>query len=161
MKRIGTGIILAAVVASVAYLATLGCCQLLASAGKPKSLTDQLRLSPAQRGEVASLEKGFMEQKNKSCELLCEKRAQLIQLLRQPEPDRTLMARLVDEIGQEQTALERATVEHLMAVREKLDPSQRERFTALMAGEFRDACKSTSCGMTPGCAVHHKNPERG
>ncbi|MBI3333211.1 MAG: periplasmic heavy metal sensor [Candidatus Omnitrophica bacterium] len=153
MKRLLIGSVLFGLIAAVVYLATLGCCQLVGVRPRPVSMTRQLRLTPGERQAVAALEKDFLAQKQISCQALCAKRAQMIQLLRQPEPDQGTLAVLTQEIAQEQAVLERTTLEHLLAVGRQLDPSQRERLTALMTDELRSACRMTACGATAGCAA--------
>ncbi len=157
MKRIGIGVALATAVAGVAYLATLGCCHLVGFGGRQAPLAEQLHLSLAQRRAIASLEKTFLAEKQASCGRLCEKRAQLIQLLRQPEPDRATLDVLVKEIGQEQASLEKATLNHLLAMRRYLEPPQLEKLNSLMTEQLRTACKLTACGSTPGCSISEKS----
>ena len=153
MKRwLVRGVLLVAI-AAVAYLATLGCCQWLGWPGRPGSLTRQLALSPEQRQAIGPMEKEFLTQQKASCQALCAKRAQLIQLLKQPVPDRTAMSQLTEEIGQEQTALEKATLDYLLGVGRHLDPTQRRKLMAMVSEDLRTACKATACGMTPGCSV--------
>lgn len=156
MKRIVMGVILFACVAGVAYLATVGCCQLMGSSSKTVPLSDELKLDASQKRTVASLEGSFLSQKQTICQNLCAKRAQVIQLLRQPEPDRAALSTIVEEIGQEQILLEKGTLEHLLALRQYLTPAQQIRLVDLMGGELRSACKATACGMTPGCSVAEK-----
>jgi len=153
VKRIllGTAGILA--VSGIAYFATLGCCQWIGFRRQLRPLADRLNLTPAQRQAVASLEKEFLARKEATCQTLCAKRAQLVQLLKQPEPDRFALKTVTEEIGREQTSLERATLDHLLALRQQLDPPQRERLIALVSDQLRTACSATACGMTPGCAL--------
>ncbi len=154
MKRFVLRVILFGATAGVVYLATLGCCQLMGRVkSRPLTLWQQLQLNPSQAAAVADLDKNFLAQKQASCERLCAKRAQIIQLLKDPEPDRAVLNILVDEVGQEQVVLEKATLDHLMAVRQRLEPAQRLRLMALMNEQLRTACELTACGMTPGCAV--------
>ena len=153
MKRWLAGGVLLFAVAGVAYLATLGCCQLFGRREKPASLIQQLNLSPEQQRVIGQMEDGFLTQKQASCEVLCAKRAQLIQLLKQTDPDRSAMLQLTEEIGQEQTALEKTTLEYLLAVNRHLEPQQRGKLTALVSEELRTACKMTACGMTRGCSM--------
>lgn len=153
MKRwFWTALLLAAVVGA-AYWATLGSCRMMGLGCKTVSWFDDLNLSPEQRKKTASLEKDFLVRKQASCQILCEKRAQMIQLMKQQNPDRVLMDRLVEEIGTEQTALEKATISHLLALQRVLNPVQRERFFAQVSDQLRNACKATACGMTSGCSV--------
>lgn len=160
MKRfLVWGGILAAV-AGVAYLATLGCCQLMASRASGVPLAQRLGLTAEQRGEVAQLDREYLAQKQASCQMLCAKRAQVIELLKQPDPDRAALAQLVQEIGQEQTLLERATLDHLLAVNRKLELRQRAKLMGLVSEDLRTACKATACGMTPGCAVGKQTAKR-
>ena len=159
IKRIGIGSGLLIAAAAVIYLATLGCCGLISSYRKPAgwaSFADRLGLSAAEREAVAPLEKEFLAKKLTSCDALCAKRAQLIQLLKQPDPDRTTLALIVDEIGQEQISLEKATLDHLLALRSKLGPAPAQALTDLVAEQLRTACEMTACGSTPGCSIRKK-----
>jgi len=153
MKRILLGSIAVLGIAGIVYLATLGCCQLMGAGQRSVSLTQQLQLTPAQAQAIAALEKNFLAQKAASCQALCAKRAQLIQLLKQPEPDPAALSLLTEEIGREQVALEKGTLEHLLAVSRHLEPAQREKLTGLMTEQLRTACRMTACGVTSGCAV--------
>ncbi len=140
-------------IGGVAYLATLGCGQMLSRKTSPAGWVESLGLAPERREAVASAQKQFLAQKGESCGILCAKRAQIIQLLEAPDPDRAVLAQLAQEIGQEQTRLETATLDYLLAVNRQLEPPQRERLMASVSEELRTACKETACGMTPGCAV--------
>lgn len=153
MKRIVVGLIGIVAVAGIAYFATLGCCQWVGFRRQLRPLADRLNLTSAQRQAVASLEKEFLARKGATCQTLCAKRAQLIQLLKQPEPDSFALRTVAEEIGREQTSLERATLDHLLALRQQLDPPQREKLIALVSDQLRTACNATACGITPGCAL--------
>ena len=153
MKRflIGAGVLLG--IAGVTYLATVGCCHLMVKGRSEAGWVDHLNLAPEQREAVAAAKKQFLAQKEESCRVLCAKRAQMIQSLKQPDPDRAVLAQLAEEIGREQTALETATLDYLLAVGRQLEPPQRERLMASVSEELRTACRMTACGMTPGCTM--------
>ena len=152
MRRLFVWGALFAGLAAVAYFATLGCCHLFGSMNRP-SLVSSLRMSAEQRKEVSALEQAYLARKDESCAKLCQKRAQLIELLKQPVPDRAVIEVLVREIGDEQASLEKATMDHLLAVREHLEPGQRERLTGLLVEQLRTACRMTACGATRGCSM--------
>ena len=151
MKRFLVIAVALAAVAAVAYLATLGCCQWMESSRRSAAFTDRLSLTPDQRQAIAPLEKQFIARKEASCAVLCAKRAQLIQLLRNADSDRAAMAQLTEEIGREQTALEKATLDYLVAVGGHLEPAQRERLVASGSEELRTACKATDCSKAGSC----------
>ena len=156
MKRLAVAVVAFLAVAGVVYLVTLGCCMLTSSySSRPKaiSVADQLQLTADQRREIAPLEKSFVSQKESACKALCAKRAQLIQILKSDEADQALLDRLVEEIGQEQMVLEKATLEHLLAMKKQLNPAQQEKLTQLMTEQLRTACEATACGTTAGCAL--------
>ena len=160
MKRFwaGTGILLG--VAGVVYLATLGCCHLIGRGRSTAGWVDKLPMTPEQRQAVSAAQQQFMAQKAESCRLLCGKRAQVIQLLKQPEPDRAALSQLAEEIGREQTRLEKATLDYLLAVNRQLEPAQRQRLMASVSEELRTVCKETACGMTPGCMMRESGEKR-
>ena len=153
MKRflIAAGVVLG--IAGVTYLATVGCCHLMGKGHSSAGWVDRLNLTPEQRQVVSSAQKQFLAQKDESCRILCAKRAQIIQILNQPDPDRAVLAQLAEEIGQEQTALEKATLDHLLVVGGQLDPKQRERLMASVSEELRTACEETACGVTGHCFI--------
>ncbi len=154
MKRLIFRIAVLAGIAGIIFLATVGCCDLLGFRRRPASgLLAQLQLTPAQGRMAASLEKDFLARKTASCEALCAKRAQMIQTLKQPDPDRATLNQLIEEIGQEQVALEKATMDHLLNLGSRLEPPQRERLIRLTTEQLRDACEATACGATVGCSV--------
>lgn len=160
LKRLFKGILLLAVIGAVAYLATVGCCHLMGWGKRSLSLTAGLGLAAEQRTAVAALEKDFLARKQASCEILCAKRAQMIRQLRQEQPDRQVLIRLVDEIGTEQTALERATVDHLLQVTQKLDPAQRRIWIDRVTEQLRVACEATACSVAGRCAVSEASSDR-
>ncbi|MDO8730761.1 MAG: periplasmic heavy metal sensor [Candidatus Omnitrophota bacterium] len=140
-------------IGGVAYLTTLGCSQMLSRKRSPAGWVEGLALAPEQRQAVAAAQEQFMAQKKGSCRLLCAKRAQMIQILKQPDPDRSVLAQLAEEIGREQTALETATLDYLLSVNRQLEPPQRDRLMASVSEELRTACRMTACGMTEGCTM--------
>ena len=153
MKRflIAAGVVLG--IAGVTYLATVGCCHLMGKGHSSAGWVNRLSLTPEQRQAVDVADKQFLARKEESCRILCAKRAQMIQVLKQMEPDRAMLIQLAEEIGQEQIALEKATLDHLLAVGGQLDPKQRERLMASVSEELRTACRMTACGVGPGCFV--------
>ncbi len=153
MKKFLIGAVILLGVGGVAYLATLGCCQVMSRSRPAPDWIERRSLTPEQRQAVAEADKQFVSQKEASCGILCAKRAQMIQLLKQPEPDRTTLVQLTEEIGQEQTLLEKATLDHLLAVGSHLDPDQRQKMMASVAEELRTACNETACGMKGNCMV--------
>ena len=160
MKRLILGTVILAVVAGIAYWVTLGCCQVMGVTQRPRTLTRGLNFDPAQKVKVATLEKEFLARKQASCGTLCAKRAQMIQVLKQGEPDPRALNSLVEEIGREQTALEKATLDHLLAVSRHLDAAQRERLMASITEELRLACKATACGAAGECFVQGEKEKR-
>ena len=157
MKKFLIGAAIFLGVGGVAYLATLGCCQMMSRRISPAGWVESLVLAPEQRQAADAAKKQFLAQKEESCRLLCAKRAQVIQLLKQSANDlgrnRAALMQLTEEIGQEQTLLEKATLDYLLAVNHHLEPAQREKLMASVSEELRTACRETACGMTPGCSM--------
>ncbi|MBI3323620.1 MAG: periplasmic heavy metal sensor [Candidatus Omnitrophica bacterium] len=157
MKRIFVGIGLFAAVAGVAYLATVGCGELLRASRRNVSWSERLGLSGEQKGRLAVLEKGFLAQSQATCGTLCAKRAQMITLLQQDPPDRGALSAVVEEIGAEQLSMERMTLDHVLAVASELDPPQRGRYLARVREELRGACSGTACGASGVCVAKGDN----
>ena len=147
-------------IGTVAYWATISCCRLMGMNSSPASLIDDLGLTPEQESQAAALEKDFLARKNTSCQALCEKRAQLIRVIQEKEPDQALIDRLVEEISTEQMTLEKATLTHLLALRQILEPAQRERLVARMSEQLRSACDMTACGASGSCPMKEGKSKR-
>ncbi len=157
MKRIAFTLALFAGIAGVVYLSTIGCCSLLASRQRPSAegrFSDRLGLSDEQKRRIAPLEADFLAKKQAACDSLCAKREKLAQWMKASGTDQGSMIQLVEEIGRDQTGLEKATLEHLTALRGYLEPAQAQRLNVLVARELEAACEMTACGQTAGCAVH-------
>lgn len=140
-------------IGTAAYWATIGCCRMMGMNSSQPSLVDDLGLTPEQNAAAAPLEKDFLARKNASCQILCEKRAQLIRVIQEKDPDQALIDRLVEEISTEQMTLEKATLTHLLALRKILEPAQQERLVARMSEQLRSACDMTACGMGGSCSM--------
>ena len=153
MKKVLIQVGLFLAVAGVAYLATLGCGQAFRNAGCGLPWSQRLGLSGEQKERVAALEKGFLAQNQAVCGTLCAKRAQMIELLKKENPDRATLTALVEEIGTEQTAMEKLSLDHVLAVSSQLDPAARERYLTMAREELRTACKATACGMGAACSA--------
>lgn len=147
-------------IGTAAYWATIGCCRMMGMNSSRASLADGLGLTPEQSSQAAVLEKDFLARKNSSCRILCEKRAQLIRVIQEKEPDQALIDRLVEEISTEQMALEKATLTHLLALRKILEPAQRERLVARMSEQLRNACDMTACGASGSCSMKEGKSKR-
>lgn len=160
MKRMALGMLILAAVAAVSYLSAVGCCHLMGWGAKGVFLSDRLGLSAEQKTKISSLEGAYLQKKKASCELLCNKRAQMIQTLKQPQPDAAVLYGLAEEIGNEQTSLEKATLEHLLRVSRHLDEGQKQKLFASVSEELRNACKRTACGMTAGCEITEVSKQR-
>lgn len=157
MKKILLQMALFGALAAVAYLATLGCGELLRTARRSSPVSERLGLSGEERQRVASLERAFVSQSQATCGTLCAKRAQVIALLQQDPPDRAALSTLVEEIGAEQLAMEKATLDHVLAVGAELEPPQRQRYFAQVRGELRGACDGTACGAGAACVAKSWN----
>ncbi len=147
MKRFWIAAVLLALSGLAAYGLARGCCRFWAKKeGVNEQILDRLALTSEQRLAVAPIEADYLKKKNATCELLCAKRAQLIQTMKQPEWDRDVLFQLVQEIGQEQTLFEQETIDYLTALNQYLDEPQKKRLRELVTAELRTACQATACG---------------
>ena len=153
MKRFIFGGLILGAIAGTAYLAALGSCRVLGVNRRKTTMTQGLNLNSAQKEKITALKKEYLTRKQAGCETLCAKRAQLIQALKQEEPDPSVLNGIIEEIGREQIALEKATLDHLLAVSRSLDTARRERLIASMSEELRLACKATACGRHQDCLL--------
>jgi len=153
MKRLVRNTVGLGLVAGVCYLAVIGFCNLVGIERRPTSFTEGLHLSPDERIAVDRLTERYLATKQDACAVLCAKRAQLIRLIREEQPDIETMHRLVEEIAQVQMGLERATLEHLLAVGRLVGPRDRQQLIDRVTERLRMACRMTACGETPDCTL--------
>jgi hypothetical protein len=119
-------------------------------------LTRELKLTDAQAHEVHGLHQSLTSRLNDCCARHCTARARLAQALTDTNSTAQLDAVLKD-MCREYELGERATLDHIRAVRAVLNPEQRQQFDSMISRCMCQPCNSEggSCKMEEGRAPHH------
>lgn len=96
-------------------------------------LAKELRLSPSQIREIESLRKSLEPKLEEIREKLREKRAQLVNMLKEPEHDSAKINLLIKEIESLQTKLQKIAINHLLQEKKILTPEQQEKFFSIVS----------------------------
>jgi hypothetical protein len=92
-------------------------------------LLAQVALEPGQRAQVAEIRKRFLAHREAHARRTGEMRERLARLLVQESPEWERIDQEISEISRAQGSLQRAIVEHVLAVRSLLHGEQRLAFT--------------------------------
>jgi hypothetical protein len=92
------------------------------------SVVDALELEEGTLAAVHSLDKKFLEDYRKSCGVLCEQRKALSGYLNDAEKENPQAMQLITDIHTLYALQEKATFQHIIAVRDMLPDEQREPF---------------------------------
>jgi len=111
-------------------------------------LAKELRLTPAQQTQLASLDKDFGGKCNAFCAEMCASRAALGEELQRADSVTPKVEELLGKMLAAQAASERETVRHLLRIKSILMPEQQHRYIELIAGKL--------CGCCPR-GGHHAN----
>jgi Spy/CpxP family protein refolding chaperone len=109
-------------------------------------LAGELQLTPAQRTQLASLDKEFSGKCDSHCADLCAARAALSQELERADSITPKVEELLGKMQAAQAASERETVQHLFRIKSILTPEQQRRYIELISGKL--------CGCCPRGAHH-------
>lgn len=108
---------------------------------QPVRLTRLLGLSEAQATQVAELGADYTARVQETCDAHCAARCRLAQALQDEAATPAQLQQYLERMCASQQENDRATLEHLLKVREVLTPEQRQKFAASL-GE----CLCATCG---------------
>jgi Spy/CpxP family protein refolding chaperone len=91
-----------------------------------------LRLAPDQTAQINKLAEEYRAAVNASCLKHCDARLGLSEILAQPTVDLPAADNAVGKMCAAANEVERATLQHILRVREVLTPDQRVRYAALI-----------------------------
>lgn len=101
-------------------------------------LARELGLEGEKRERFVELQRSFIESAIRARMKVWRLQAELREQLGGPDPDRTRIDQLAQELGQAHTQLETVLIENIFATRELLDPEQQKRYLHLLARWRRD-----------------------
>lgn len=136
MKRL---LILVAVATVLATGLSFTASQLWLKRNRPApDLVLLLDLTPNQARQLAASEKDYRATVDDGCKKHCAARYDLGNELVKPDPRDA--AACVERMCAAQTEMERATLAHILRVREFLTPAQREKYVAILRDQVCNAC---------------------
>lgn len=112
-------------------------------------LSALLGLSTAQAAELENIAATYGRQVTQACDAHCAARCQLARALRQDSLSREEARGLVDKMCASQQENERATMDHILSVREILTPDQRAKFCDLLGACLCEVCGTGDSSCCP------------
>jgi Spy/CpxP family protein refolding chaperone len=121
----------------------------------------QLALTSRQRRQCAVSDETFEQRRSALTVTLTARQAKLMEVLRKPDPGRAEVDRALDAVSETQAALQRAVVDHLLALKSVLTADQQK---ALFDSLGRHLCGCAGPGMSaaacqPGGVTPHEQGE--
>lgn len=98
---------------------------------------EELRLTPEQRRRIVVLRQGLRPEVVRGLRDVGAAREEFLVLLQDPSADPQRLRAVEQKIAAEQERLRGRVVEHLIQVRDVLDPQQREELARILAGPYR------------------------
>ena len=108
-------------------------------------LPDDIKLSSTQKEHVLKLGGSYCQCRDTLSLQIDQKRLALADILLQPKPDVSAIDKLLGDIGKLQIDLEKKTIEHILIIKDQLDPQQQERFILPIVKEIRRRCRHQAC----------------
>lgn len=121
-------------------------------------LTKALRLTPEQSTSLADLKSQYRAEIESSCERHCSLRMQIGDALFQPDWDRAKQEELAEKLCKAELASELATLDHIRAVHQLLDPGQKAKYEQLVRSSFREACPNNLHAAKHGVIQGERGP---
>lgn len=106
------------------------CCQ-------KEKFHETLRLSDEQKIKIAGFDKSFNETNRKTCEILCERRKELAQLIETSDMNNPKIEMCLNEVSTLQLDLEKNVIKHLYDVKSVLNEDQQKKFVNLIHKELK------------------------
>lgn len=122
---------------------------------QPAQLTRLLGLSDAQAAQIAALGSDYETRVRKACDAHCAARCRLAHALQDESATPAQLQQYLERMCASQQENDRATLEHLLNVRDVLTPEQRQKLAASLG-----ACLCATCGGQGDtcCGVDAANP---
>jgi len=111
----------------------------------PCCLPDDIKLSAAQKDQVRKLGGSYCQCRDGLSLQIDQKRVALADMLLQPKPDVSTIDKLLGDIAKLQMDLEKKTIEHILTIKDHLEPQQQERFIVPIVKEIRRRCQHQGC----------------
>ena len=106
----------------------------------PCCLPDDIKLSATQKDQVLKLGGSYCQCRDGLSLQIDQKRVALADILLQPQPDVSTIDELLGDIAKLQIDLEKKTIEHILTIKDQLEPQQQERFILPIVKEIRRRC---------------------
>lgn len=112
-----------------------------------------LNLTPEQQERLRPLESVYCQCRNELAVAIDQRRLRLGSMLLQDAPDLAEVDKLLQEIAQLQSTMEKETVEHILKIRRVMTPEQSRGFTQLIVRELQRRCQHAIEKGNASCSV--------
>jgi Spy/CpxP family protein refolding chaperone len=155
MKRLALWAVLALSLSANLAVAAVAVRQRGAAPPNEPMIFSRVALDAAQRARISALRTELMAHRDEHARRIADLRTQLATSILHEPADQAHVDSVLREIASSQAAMQRAAVDHVLAVQTVLRPDQRPAFAQMVAGLMRSA-GPTQCGLAPaaGAAVN-------
>ena len=149
MKRLAFWAVLAASLSANLAVAAVAVRQRGSAPPNEPLLFSKVALDTAQRSRISALRAELLAERDEHARRIGDLRIQLASTILHESADQTHVETILREIASSQAAMQRAAVDHVLAVKAVLRPDQRPAFSEMVASHMRSA-GPMQCGLGPG-----------
>jgi hypothetical protein len=148
MKRLAFWAILAASLSANLAVAAVAVRQRSSAPSNEPLLFSKVAVDAGQRSRISALRAELMTQKDEHARRIAELRGELASTILHEPANEAHVESILREIASSQAAMQRAAVDHVLAVKAVLRPDQRPAFAEMVASHMRSA-GPMQCGLGP------------
>jgi LTXXQ motif family protein len=148
MKRLALWAILAASLSANLAVAAVAVRQRSTAPSNEPLLFSKVDLEPAQRSRISVLRAELMASRDEHARRISDLRAQLANTILHDSANQAHVESILRGIASSQTEMQRAAVDHVLAVQAVLHAEQRPAFAEMVASHMRSA-GPMQCGLGP------------
>jgi hypothetical protein len=148
MKRLAVWALLAASLSANLAVAAVAVRQRSSAPSHEPFLFSQVALDTAQRARISALRAELMALRGQHARRIAGLRTQLATTILHDPANHAHVESILHDIASSQTTMQRAAVDHVLAVQAVLRPEQRPAFAAMVASHMRSA-GPMQCGLGP------------
>ncbi len=148
MKRLALWAVLALSLSANLAVAAVAVRQRSAGPSNEPLIFSKVALDAGQRSRISALRAELMAQRDEHARRIAGLRGELATTILQEPANQARADSLLREIAASQAAMQRAAVDHVLAVKAVLQPEQRPAFAEMVASHMRSA-GPMQCGLGP------------
>ncbi len=141
MKKIILFVALISLVTVAGYLVAQKACISIGTKSQGERWYENIGLSKNDSALFKDSDALFRTEMDKVCTRICKERADLIKMMKDPNPDRNAIERKIEQIGKMQIELEKQIAVHILDVTQKLPAEHRQAYIQTIERQFIESVK--------------------